>query len=117
MDIQVNDEWNNNIRCADDTVLMADNITDLQKLLDRINMHGKTMGYNINSKKTTFLIISRSQQGGKPLQRVNRTIWGHGFVRTGNQTSKLRAILNWCTWHLRGRKVLTSPEFDLGLRL
>ena len=107
--VKVNDEWINYIRCADDTILMADNIKDLQKLRNRIKEHGKTMGPNINSKRTKVLIVPRSQRNflnaslpcdGKPLQRVNKFKYlGHGFVRNGNQTSKLRATLNRYPWH------------------
>jgi len=42
MDIKVNGIPINNIRYADDTVILADSANDLQTLLDRINEESQT---------------------------------------------------------------------------
>lgn len=57
--IRVNGVWVNNIRYADDTVLIADNMKDLQELLDAVGDSSKSLGLNINTKKTKFMIVSR----------------------------------------------------------
>jgi len=66
--VKVNGVWVNNIRYADDTVLIADNIEDLR-------------GLNINTKKTKFMIITRKPQEfedssltyeNQPIERVNK---------------------------------------------
>jgi len=46
--VKVNGVWVNNIRYADDTVLIADNMKDLRDV-------SKNMGLNINTKKTKFI--------------------------------------------------------------
>ena len=60
MGVKVNGVWINNIRYADDTVLIADNIHDLQQLVNKVGEQSKAMGLNINIKKTKFMIISRN---------------------------------------------------------
>ena len=49
----------NNLRYADDTVLIAENINDLQKLLDIVEKESKKKGLELNSKKTEVMVISR----------------------------------------------------------
>jgi hypothetical protein len=58
--VKVNGFYVNNIRFADDTVLIADNMADLQDLLNRVNYFGKQAGLTINHKKTKMMIISRN---------------------------------------------------------
>lgn len=59
MGIRVNGLWINNIRYADDTLLIVDNIDDLQHPVDAMGQHSKSMGLNINVKKTKFMIVTR----------------------------------------------------------
>jgi len=54
--------WVNNIRYADDTVLNADNMEDLRDMLGTVKECSKNMGFNINTKKTKFKIITRKPQ-------------------------------------------------------
>lgn len=49
--IKVNEVWVNNIRYADDAVLIADNINDLQNLLNVVEKQ-RVNELNINTKKT-----------------------------------------------------------------
>ena len=49
----------NNLRYADDTVLIAENGKDLQALLDIIDRESLNMGVELNGKKTEVLVISR----------------------------------------------------------
>ena len=51
----------NNIRCADDTVLVATTEKDLQNLLDVVNEKGRNFNMEMNVKKTKVLVISRDQ--------------------------------------------------------
>lgn len=57
--IKVNGTFFNNIRYADDTTLLADNLSDLQHLIDKVNQHSINLGLKINVVKTKFMIISR----------------------------------------------------------
>ncbi|GFR93827.1 retrovirus-related Pol polyprotein from type-1 retrotransposable element R2 [Elysia marginata] len=49
----------NNLRYADDTVLIAENKSDLQKLLDVVYSESQKKGLELNSKKTEVMVISR----------------------------------------------------------
>ena len=66
----------NNIRYADDTVLVADSEEKLQVMLDEIREESERRGLNINVKKTESMVISKRS----PVPRVN--------LRCGNQTVK-----------------------------
>lgn len=63
MGIKINGVWINNIRYADDAVLIADNIDDLQQMVNMVGEHSKSMGLNINTRKTKLMIISRNLNG------------------------------------------------------
>ena len=56
----------NNIRYADDTVLVATTEKDLQNLLDVVNEKGQKFKMGMNVRKTKVLVISRDQS-----KRVN----------------------------------------------
>ena len=51
----------NNIRYADDTVLVATSEKDLQNLLDVVHEKGRNFNMEMNVKKTKVLVISRDQ--------------------------------------------------------
>ena len=50
----------NNLRYADDTVLIADKEEDLHNLLDEVDKQGREFGMRMNVKKTKAMIISRN---------------------------------------------------------
>lgn len=65
------------IKYADDTVVMAESVGDLQLLLDRIKQEGDGLGLNINISKTKFMVISRQEHNdatiyldGEQVERV-----------------------------------------------
>jgi len=63
--------WINHIRYADDTVLIADKVEDLQEMLGIVGECSiKSIGLNINTKKIKFMIITGKTQ---ELQPTNRT--------------------------------------------
>ncbi|GFR71836.1 endonuclease-reverse transcriptase [Elysia marginata] len=55
----------NNIIYADDTVLIAENKDDLQKLLNIVEEESRKKGLELNSKKTEVMVISRKQEPPK----------------------------------------------------
>lgn len=60
--IKVNGQSINNIRCADDTTILADKMEDLQALVQPVNDKGYNFGLNFNiKKKNKFMIESRSK--------------------------------------------------------
>ena len=48
-----------NLRYADDTVLISENEKDLQQLLNIVESKSKENGLGLNSKKTEVMVISR----------------------------------------------------------
>ena len=62
----------NNLRYADDTVLISENEKDLQQLLDIVESKSKEKGLELNSKKKEVMVISRKEE--PPL--INITING-----------------------------------------
>ncbi|GFO07610.1 endonuclease-reverse transcriptase [Plakobranchus ocellatus] len=57
--IKVGGQNINNLRYADDTVLIAENKEDLQKLLNIVQEESRKKGSELNSKKTEVMVISR----------------------------------------------------------
>ena len=64
----------NNIRYADDTVLVATTEKDLQNLPDVVNKKGQKFNVEINLKKTKVLGISRNQSKRVNLQLNTQVI-------------------------------------------
>ena len=52
----------NNLRYADDTVLISENEKDLQQLLNIVESKSKKKGLELNSKKTEVMVISRKEE-------------------------------------------------------
>ncbi|GFO09600.1 retrovirus-related pol polyprotein from type-1 retrotransposable element r2 [Plakobranchus ocellatus] len=61
--IKVGGQNISNLRYADDTVLIAENKEDLQKLLNIVEEESRKKGLELNSKKTE--VISRKQESPK----------------------------------------------------
>ena len=57
--VKINGENTNNIRYADDTVLIADSEENLQRLLDITIEKSEEMGLTLNVKKTECMVISK----------------------------------------------------------
>ncbi|GFN84653.1 endonuclease-reverse transcriptase [Plakobranchus ocellatus] len=63
--IKVGEQNINNSRYADDTVLIAENKEDLQKLINIVEEESRKKGLELNSKKTEVMVISRKQESPK----------------------------------------------------
>ena len=59
--LQVGGHVINNIRYADDTVLIAENERDLQALLNIIVKESEEMGLSLNEKKTETMVVTRQR--------------------------------------------------------
>lgn len=74
--IVVNGEVINNLRYADDTVLIAGTVEELQELMDRVNTSSNEYGLCMNVRKTKFMVISKDEGraalsiGGKTIEKV-----------------------------------------------
>ncbi|GFO01727.1 endonuclease-reverse transcriptase [Plakobranchus ocellatus] len=63
--LKINGQNLNNLRHADDTVLIAESGKQLQKLLDTVVLEGEGMGLSLNGKKTECMIISKKSSNPK----------------------------------------------------
>ncbi|GFN81373.1 retrovirus-related pol polyprotein from type-1 retrotransposable element r2 [Plakobranchus ocellatus] len=63
--LKINGENLNNLRYADDTVLLAESGKQLQKLLDTVVLESERMGLSLNVKKTECLVISKKPFNSK----------------------------------------------------
>ena len=76
----VGDPSINNLRYADDTVLIAESEGSLQAMLDEVNEAGKTFNMKMNAKKTKTMIITKKEN--KPT--INITIDGTDIEQVTN---------------------------------
>jgi len=58
--IKINGETINNLRYANDTVLIADSAEGLQELIDRVVEVCDIYGMRLNCKKTKILIVGKN---------------------------------------------------------
>ena len=81
----------NNLRYADDKVLLTEGPMFLQALLTAVNEKGKPYGMEVNIIKTKSMVISRKNPvpnisisvEGKPIQQVDRMVY-LGYIATGD---------------------------------
>ncbi len=57
--IRINGIPINNLRYADDTVILANNQGELQQMMDRVVQHSEAMGLTLNTKKTKCMVFSK----------------------------------------------------------
>ena len=128
MGIKVNGVLINNIRYADDGVLVCDNIVDLQQLVTIIGEYSKRIGLEINTKKTKFMIISRNLDAlenstitlnTKSIERVSKFKYlGTSLFEDWASGREIKCRIEQARQaFLKFRKVLSCSEFDLQLRL
>ena len=88
--IKINGKYINNIQYADDTVLIADFTEALQLILDRVNEAVIWYEFNIDEKKTKWMIISRDPGQNTKIIVINKEIekvkefWYLGCIITEN---------------------------------
>ncbi|GFN84614.1 retrovirus-related pol polyprotein line-1 [Plakobranchus ocellatus] len=63
--LKTNGENLNNLRYADDTVLIAESGKQLQKLLNTVVLESERMGLSLNVKKTECMVISKKPSNPK----------------------------------------------------
>lgn len=71
----------NNNRYADDTVILAESLEDLQKLVEKVKKHGEDYVLTLNMKRTRFIKISKSTLGKKHIKMA-----GHDIERVERYT-------------------------------
>ncbi|GFR58542.1 retrovirus-related Pol polyprotein LINE-1 [Elysia marginata] len=64
----------NNIRYADDTVLLTENAEDLQLLAEAVNKHSNDAGLEMNVKKTKTMVITKFPPKATPIKIKGESI-------------------------------------------
>ncbi|CAG9834167.1 unnamed protein product [Diabrotica balteata] len=93
--ILLNGERVNNVRYADETMVIADSLEGLQRLMDRINEYSQHYRLNNNTHKTKQMIISKENINGVHLY-INGT-----QIERVKQYCYLRTIINEQWSHLQ----------------
>lgn len=126
--IKVNGVYINNIRYADDSILIADNIEDLQQMIDELNRIGTNYGLKINSNKTKFMIVSRRKlpysnarliADGQTLERVAQYKYlGSWLHEDWDNDKEIKCRIETARNNFfKFKSVLTSRDIKLKLRL
>ena len=72
--IKINGEPINNLRYADDTVIIASELADLQNLLQKIYLTSEEYGLALNVSKTKWMLMSRNGTAGVGNLTLNRSV-------------------------------------------
>ncbi len=67
----------NNLRYADDTVLLTTNQTDLQNIQGKVVDESASKGLTINCKKTECMVVSKKKEIPRCILRVGNEIIKH----------------------------------------
>eukprot|EP00057_Strongylocentrotus_purpuratus_P012610 XP_011667084.1 PREDICTED: uncharacterized protein LOC105439605 [Strongylocentrotus purpuratus] len=120
----------NNLRFADDIVLLACNEIDLQSIVDCVQQWSSNFGLKINIAKTEVQVISKQQQdinisiGGTKLLQVEKFVYLGDFTTihqalptipsqadiVHQKTSLFKRIEGWC---LQNHKIKTKHGLSL----
>ena len=116
----------NNLRYADDTVLLAEGPMFLQALLTAVNEKGKLYGMEMNIIKTKSMVISRKKPvpnisisvEGKPIQQVDRMVYlGYMATKDGKCDKEIKRRIGIARTALESMaKILTSRNISIELR-
>ena len=104
----------NNLRCADDTTLMAESEEELKSLLMKVKEESKKVGLKLNIQKTKIITsgpITSWQIDGKTVETVADFIFlGSKITADGECNHEIKRHL------LLGRKVMTNLDSILKRR-
>uniref|UniRef100_A0A8D8UV16 Craniofacial development protein 2 n=2 Tax=Cacopsylla melanoneura TaxID=428564 RepID=A0A8D8UV16_9HEMI len=124
--IRVNGTAVNNLRYADDTILIAENMQDLQTMLDNVVTASQHFGLTLNTKKTKYMIITKSNippenlyVDGEQLERVNKyTYLGTNVTCTADYCSEIKIRIEKArAAFVKIKKMLCSRDLSLDLRV
>ena len=104
----------NNLRYADDTILMAENEEELKSLLMKVKEESEKVDLKLNIQKTNIMAsgpITSWQIDGETVERVSNFIFlGSKITADGDCSHEIKRHL------LLGRKVMTNPDSILKSR-
>ena len=98
----------NNLRCADDTTLIAESEEELKSLLMKVKEESEKVGLKLNIQKTKIMAsgpITSWQIDGKTVETVSDFILGGSKITAdGDCSHEIKSHL------LLGRKVMTNLD-------
>ena len=103
----------NNLRCADDTTLMAESEEGLKSLLMRVKEESEKVGLKLNIQKTKIMAsgpITPWQIDGETMETVTDFILGSNITAGGDCSHETKRRL------LLGRKAMTNLDSILKSR-
>lgn len=123
--IKINGVPISNLRYADDTVLLADNVEDLQTMLNRVTTIGNQAGLKINRNKTKFMVISRRKIQNadlhiemEPIERVHRFKYlGYTINDEWDPDLEIKIRIEMArSAFIKMRKLLSNRNLSIGTR-
>src|SRR5574337_442517 len=104
----------NNLRCADDTTLMAESEEEQKSLLRKVKEESEKVGLKLNIQKTKIMAsgpITSWEIEGETVETVSDFIfWGSKIAADGDCSHKIKRHI------LLGRKVMTNLDSTLKSR-
>lgn len=123
--VKVNGIAINNIRYADDTVLVATNLVDLQRLINKVTIASEEWGLSLNTKKTKYMVMTKTTQGNgslyvhnEPIEEVMKFNYlGTTINQNNNSSMEIKSrIAKARTTFMRMRKALCGKDLSLELK-
>ena len=97
-----------NLRCADDTILMAESEEELKSLLMKVKVESEKVGLKLNIQKTKIMAsgpITSWQIDGETVETVRDCIFlGSKITADGDCSHEIKRCL------LLGRNIMTNPD-------
>ena len=93
--LKVSGKLINNLRYADDTVLLAESQEGLQELADTVNGAGVKRDLHLNIKKTKAMVITKNNENctirinSRPIDCVDRFVYLGGVVTKNGDTAEM----------------------------
>lgn len=124
----INGEVVNNMRYADDTVLLTSNLRDIQHLLEKLNDRCNEYGLKRNFNKTKLMVVTKSLQNQV---NINLTVantrienvqtykyLGTWIEQSGDQTREIRTRIEIArSTFIKMKKLFTNRDISMGLRM
>lgn len=124
--IKINGELINNIRYADDTVILASDINELQHLVERIQIVSEQYGLKLNAEKTKWMHVSKRHHQGEqliigtePVQQVNKYCYLGSFVNSEwDQSMEIRSRIEKARTAFNNmRSLFVSRDLSIKLKI
>ena len=125
--VKIGGEFINNLRYADDTVLIAESEEELQKLVDEVKERSLEYGLKMNTKKTKTMVVRKNvDEGcrvrivvdGVTLEQVDKyTYLGQVITEDGRCEVEIRRRIQIArTNFLKMKNILTSRKIKIEIR-